>query len=71
MSCPLQLGGRHEEIFTINALYYSIEGFTVLDYTNGIQDLADKKIRIIGDAVQRCVEDPVRMLLRHSLSSQI
>ena len=37
--------------FTINALYYSIKRFTVLDYTNGIQDLADKKIRIIGDAV--------------------
>ena len=59
-------GSLHDDAmrrdFTINALYYSIEGFTVLDYTNGIQDLVDKKIRIIGDAAQRYVEDPVRML---------
>ena len=59
-------GSLHDDAmrrdFTINSLYYSIEGFTVLDYTNGMQDLADKKIRIIGDAAQRYVEDPVRML---------
>ena len=59
-------GSLHDDAmrrdFTINALYYSIEGFTVLDYTNGMQDLADKKIRIIGDAAQRYAEDPVRML---------
>ncbi len=59
-------GSLHDDAmrrdFTINALYYSIEGFTVLDYANGMQDLADKKIRIIGDAAQRYAEDPVRML---------
>ncbi|HCH20725.1 MAG TPA: polynucleotide adenylyltransferase PcnB [Cellvibrionales bacterium] len=59
-------GSLHDDAmrrdFTINALYYSIDGFTVLDHTNGMQDLADKKIRIIGDAGQRYAEDPVRML---------
>lgn len=48
--------------FTINALYYSIDGFTVLDYVNGLDDLQHRLIRIIGDASQRYAEDPVRML---------
>ncbi|WP_101759150.1 polynucleotide adenylyltransferase PcnB [Oceanicoccus sp. KOV_DT_Chl] len=48
--------------FTINALYYSNADFAVYDYTNGVQDLHDRVIRIIGDAATRYREDPVRML---------
>lgn len=48
--------------FTVNALYYSIDGFTVLDYTGGINDLENRTLRIIGDPEQRYREDPVRML---------
>ena len=48
--------------FTINALYYTVENFSVLDYTNGVRDIEDRKIRIIGDANKRYQEDPVRML---------
>lgn len=48
--------------FTINALYYTTADFSVHDFTNGVQDLEQKTIRIIGDAATRYREDPVRML---------
>ncbi|NOZ53279.1 MAG: polynucleotide adenylyltransferase PcnB [Gammaproteobacteria bacterium] len=48
--------------FTINALYYNIQNFSVLDYTGGLADLEKGLIRIIGDAAERYREDPVRML---------
>lgn len=48
--------------FTINALYYDIANFAVLDYVGGIADLNAGLIRLIGDPVQRYHEDPVRML---------
>ncbi|GHF00539.1 poly(A) polymerase I [Thalassotalea profundi] len=48
--------------FTINALYYSAKDFTVHDFANGIQDINDRQIRLIGDPETRYREDPVRML---------
>ncbi len=48
--------------FTINALYYDIANFAVLDYVGGIADLRAGLIRLIGDPAQRYHEDPVRML---------
>lgn len=48
--------------FTINALYYNIEDFSVIDYTNGMQDLKNGVIRLIGDPETRYREDPVRMI---------
>lgn len=48
--------------FTINALYYNIYDFSVVDYTGGLKDIESKTIRIIGDANERLQEDPVRML---------
>ncbi|WP_111641065.1 polynucleotide adenylyltransferase PcnB [Marinimicrobium alkaliphilum] len=48
--------------FTINALYYSLDGFTVHDYTGGLRDLKNRTLRIIGDPETRYKEDPVRML---------
>jgi poly(A) polymerase len=48
--------------FTINALYYDISDFALLDYTGGMKDLDDGVIRLIGDPIQRYQEDPVRML---------
>ncbi|MDQ5910343.1 MAG: poly(A) polymerase [Pseudomonadota bacterium] len=48
--------------FTINALYYDIANFAVLDYVGGIADLEAGLIRLIGDPAQRYHEDPVRML---------
>jgi poly(A) polymerase len=48
--------------FTINSLYYDIRDFSVVDYTGGMADLEQGLLRIIGDAEQRYLEDPVRML---------
>ena len=35
--------------FTVNALYYTTDGFRLLDFNRGLQDLKSRKIRIIGD----------------------
>ena len=48
--------------FTVNALYYDIHDFSVLDYANGMQDLKNSTLKLIGDPATRYKEDPVRML---------
>ncbi len=48
--------------FTMNALFYDIRDFAIIDYTGGVQDLQDRLVRTIGDARVRFQEDPVRML---------
>lgn len=48
--------------FTINALFYNIGDFTVIDYVGGIDDLQAKLVRVIGDPDVRFREDPVRMM---------
>lgn len=48
--------------FTINALFYDIRDFRVIDYTGGFEDLMARRIRAIGDPSVRFGEDPVRML---------
>lgn len=48
--------------FTINALYYDLAHFSIVDYTNGMADIQSRTLRIIGDPAQRFREDPVRML---------
>ncbi|MEZ5591079.1 MAG: polynucleotide adenylyltransferase PcnB [Gammaproteobacteria bacterium] len=48
--------------FTVNALYYDIADFSLLDYAGGLDDLQTGIIRVIGDPEVRYREDPVRML---------
>jgi poly(A) polymerase len=48
--------------FTINALFYNIADFSVLDYVGGLDDLEAGLIRTIGDPDTRFQEDPVRMM---------
>ncbi|MCP5141628.1 MAG: polynucleotide adenylyltransferase PcnB [Gammaproteobacteria bacterium] len=49
--------------FTVNALYYNVADFSVVDYTGGMADLRRGELHLIGDdAEQRYREDPVRML---------
>ncbi len=48
--------------FTINALYYAVEDFSVRDYVGGYRDVQDRVLRLIGDPERRFREDPVRML---------
>lgn len=48
--------------FTINALYYNIRDFSVIDHTGAMEDIANARLRLIGDPQVRYREDPVRML---------
>ncbi len=48
--------------FTINALFYNIADFSIIDYAGGLKDLDAKVIRVIGDPDKRFAEDPVRMI---------
>lgn len=48
--------------FTINALFYDISTFSIIDYVGGLADLAARHLRVIGDPLVRFTEDPVRML---------
>ncbi len=48
--------------FTANSLYYNIADFSVWDYCGGYEDIAARKLKLIGDPETRFREDPVRML---------
>lgn len=48
--------------FTINALYADPETLEVFDWFGGLEDLAARRLRFIGDARQRIREDHLRIL---------
>lgn len=48
--------------FSINALYYSINDFSLRDYAHGVNAIKSRRVEIIGDPETRYREDPVRML---------
>ena len=48
--------------FTANALYYNIADFSIWDYAGGVDDIAARRLKLIGDPATRYREDPVRML---------
>ena len=47
---------------TINSIYYNPITKEIIDYTDGVKDLKERRIRFIGDAEKRIIEDPVRIL---------
>ncbi len=57
--------------FTINALYYDARDFSVVDFCNGIDDINNRILRLIGDPVTRYHEDPVRMLRAIRFSAKL
>jgi poly(A) polymerase len=57
--------------FTINALFYDIGTFSIIDYTGGLQDLRDGIVRSIGDPTERFQEDPVRMLRAVAMAARL
>jgi Poly A polymerase head domain/Probable RNA and SrmB- binding site of polymerase A len=57
--------------FTVNALFYDIATFSVIDYVGGLDDLRDRVIRTIGDPEVRLREDPVRMLRAVALAARL
>jgi poly(A) polymerase len=57
--------------FTVNALFYDIGTFSIIDYVDGLDDLEARVIRCIGDPEVRFREDPVRMLRAVVLAARL
>src|SRR5690606_26026623 len=57
--------------FTVNALYYTIDGFRIIDFVGGLDDIDRRLLRIIGDPETRYREDPVRLLRALRFASKL
>jgi len=57
--------------FTVNALFYDIATFSVIDWVGGLDDLRARVIRTIGEPAVRFREDPVRMLRAVALAARL
>jgi poly(A) polymerase len=57
--------------FTINALFYDIGTFSIIDYAGGLEDLRAGVVRCIGNPTERFQEDPVRMIRAISMASRL
>ena len=57
--------------FTVNALFYDIADFSIIDFTGGLRDLEARVIKSIGDPLERFQEDPVRMIRAVSMASRL
>jgi poly(A) polymerase len=57
--------------FTINALFYDIATFSIIDYTGGLDDLRAGLVRCIGNPEERFQEDPVRMLRAVAMAARL
>ncbi|MBI4887766.1 MAG: polynucleotide adenylyltransferase PcnB [Acidobacteria bacterium] len=57
--------------FTVNALFYDIGTFSIIDYAGGLEDLKARLIRCIGDPNDRFREDPVRMLRAVAMAARL
>src|SRR5919199_2897577 len=57
--------------FTVNALFYDIATFSVIDYVGGLDDLRAGQLRCIGDPNVRFIEDPVRMIRAIALAARL
>jgi poly(A) polymerase len=55
------VGDAHRRDFTINALSVGLDG-VVHDYVGGLADIAERRVRFIGDPRQRIEEDYLRIL---------
>ncbi len=53
---------------TINAMFYNIADYSIVDYVDGISDLKSGLIRAVGDPQVRFLRDPVRIMraVRHA-----
>jgi poly(A) polymerase len=48
--------------FTINALFADADSGEIFDYFGGLHDLAERRVRFIGEPLQRIAEDHLRIL---------
>ena len=53
---------------TINAMFYNIADYSIVDYVDGLEDLRNGRIRAVGEAKVRFLRDPVRVMraVRHA-----
>ncbi|MEL0661193.1 polynucleotide adenylyltransferase PcnB, partial [Psychromonas arctica] len=57
--------------FTVNALYFDIADFSLFDFCGGMDDLAQRRLTLIGEPEVRYREDPVRMLRAISFAAKL
>lgn len=57
--------------FTINALYYDPIANIIIDQQNGLQDIKNKQLRMIGNVHLRYIEDPLRLIRAIRLSVKL
>ncbi|KAL4237558.1 CCA tRNA nucleotidyltransferase 1 [Mactra antiquata] len=55
-----QLDANRRDL-TINAMFLGFDG-TVYDYFNGIEDIKNRRVKFVGDPIQRIQEDYLRIL---------
>ena len=57
--------------FTINALFYDPTSERIIDYCGGLADLKARRVRMIGEPVERYREDPIRLLRAVRLAAKL
>ncbi|HPI39745.1 MAG TPA: poly(A) polymerase [Pseudobdellovibrionaceae bacterium] len=57
--------------FTVNSLFYDPSARKIVDHCQGLKDIEQNIIRMIGDPYLRFVEDPIRILRAIRLSHKI
>lgn len=57
--------------FTINALFYDPVKEVIIDYNDGLEDVKNHQLRMIGEPELRFKEDPVRMIRAIRLSTKL
>lgn len=57
--------------FTVNALYYDISDYSIVDYVGGVEDIRQRRLRLIGDPDVRYREDPARLLRAIRFSAKL
>lgn len=57
--------------FTVNGLFYDPYQEKIIDFTDGLSDIGNRKIKMIGDPIKRIQEDPIRTLRALRLAHKI
>lgn len=57
--------------FTVNAIAYRIKDEKILDLYGGLGDLADKRLRAVGNPDERFAEDALRMMRAVRLAAEL
>jgi poly(A) polymerase len=65
------LDDSYRRDFTINALYYDPIANVIVDQQNGLQDVTNKQLKMIGNVHLRYIEDPLRLIRAIRLSVKL